>query len=131
MTDTAAILGRGLGFPPRVGTDGRVAWSAGEPNVRESIEVILRTELQERLRLPGFGGGLGAFLFEPNTPATRRRIQERVVQALAEWEPRVTVEDVTVEQHPSDPEVAVATIAYRLVATQAAERLTLSVQLAS
>ena len=130
MSSAAAILGRGIAFPPRVGADGRVAWSAGERNVRESIEVILRTELRERLRLPAFGGGLGRFLFEPNTTATHRRIQDRILRSLAEWEPRIAVESVEIVADPSGEEVALATIAYRLVATQAAERVTVAVGLA-
>ena len=39
-------LGRGISFPPRVGPDGRLAWSAGEQNIREAIRVILMTELR-------------------------------------------------------------------------------------
>src|SRR5437868_5805577 len=51
-------LGQGLSFPPRVGADGRLAWSAGEENVREAIRVILMTELTERLMSEEFGCGL-------------------------------------------------------------------------
>jgi uncharacterized protein len=127
--DTGQILGRGIGFPPRVGADGRVAWSQGEQNVRESVEIVLKTELRERLRLPDFGGGLGRFLFEPNTTTTRRQIQDRIVKALALWEPRISVESVSVDADPQDREAAVATIVYRLVATQAQERVSLTVLL--
>jgi uncharacterized protein len=128
--DAGRLLGRGIAFPPRVGADGRVAWSAGEVNVRQAIEIVLRTELRERLRLPDFGGGLDRFLFEPNTTTTRRQIQDRIVKALAAWEPRVSVLSVGVDADPDDPEAAVATIAYRLVATGAAERVSLTVLLA-
>lgn len=127
--DTGQILGRGISFPPRVGADGRVAWSQGEQNVRESVEVVLKTELNERLRLPDFGAGLGRFLFEPNTTTTRRQIQDRIVKSLAIWEPRVSVESVAVDPDPQDPEAAVATILYRLIATQAQERVSLTVVL--
>ena len=127
--DTGQILGRGISFPVRVGSDGRLAWSQGEQNVRESVEVILRTELRERLRLPDFGGGLGRFLFEPNTTTTRRQIQDRIAKALASWEPRITVESIAVDEDPKDREAAVATILYRLVATQAQERVSLTVLL--
>ena len=37
------LYGRGLSFPIRVGLDGRLAVSEGEPNVRECICVLLRT----------------------------------------------------------------------------------------
>ena len=128
--DAGRILGRGISFPPRVGADGRMAWSEGEVNVREGVEVVLKTEVRERLRLPDFGAGLGRFLFEPNTTTTRREIEDRIVKALALWEPRISVESVDVEADASDSEAAIATIAYRLVATQAQERVSLTVLLA-
>lgn len=128
--DTGRLLGRGISFPPRVGADGRLAWSEGEQNVRESIRVILLTEQRERLLLPEFGGGLGPFLFEPNTVTTRHLIKDRIEKALARWEPRAVVEAVAVEPDPQDAQAAVATITYRLVATQARERVSVNVTLA-
>lgn len=124
--DAGRLFGRGLAFPPRVVT-GRVAWSEGEQNVRESIRIILMTAQRERIRLPQFGGTLNRFLFEPNTVVTRRRIQDQIEVSLKRWEPRVRVESVTVEADASDPKAAIATITYRLVATQSVERVSLSV----
>ena len=129
--DTERLFGRSMSFPPRVGADGRIVWSGGETNVRESIHVILLTEQRERLRLPEFGGGLGRFLFEPNTVTTRHLIEDRIAKALAAWEPRIRVESVTVEADGSDPQAALATITYKLVATQARERVSVTVALAS
>jgi uncharacterized protein len=123
------IFGRGISFPPRVGPDGRVAWSEGETNVRESIRLILMTEQPERLRTPKFGGSLGRFLFEANTVSTRRSIEDRITKELAQWEPRTRVESVNVDADPVDPQAAVATITYKLVATQAIERVSVGVTL--
>ena len=128
--DTGRLFGRGIAFPPRVGGDGRVAWSEGEVNVREAIRVILMTEQRERLMLPEFGGSLGLFLFEPNTVTTRHLIKDRIQKALARWEPRIGVEAVSVEADPADAQAAVATITYKLVATQSRERVSLNVTLA-
>src|SRR5438128_505619 len=127
--DAGKTIGRGISFPPRIGQDGRMAWSAGERNVRESIRVILMTEERERLMSSDFGGGLASLIFSPNTVATRRAIEERISRALARWEPRITVDDVTVVEDPADAQAAIATITYRLVATQARERVTLGVGL--
>jgi len=128
--DTGKLLGRGISFPPRVGADGRVVWSEGEANVRECIEVVLMTELRERLMLPQFGGGLGQYLFEPNVVATRTRIEQQITSALAAWEPRIAVSSVTVDADPNDPNSAIAVVTYKLVTTQTIERVTLSVTLA-
>jgi hypothetical protein len=127
--DEGKLFGRGISFPPRVGPDGRIAWSEGETNVRESIRVILMTERNERLRLSDFGGHLGRFLFEPNTVTTRHLIEERIKRALTKWEPRITVESIAVEPDPSDAQAAIATITYRLVATRAQESVSLNITL--
>jgi phage baseplate assembly protein W len=87
--------------------------------------------LHERLRLPEFGGGLNRFLFEPNTVTTRQLLQDRITKALTQWEPRIAVESVSVEPDPSARETAIATITYRLVATQTRERVNLNVALAA
>jgi phage baseplate assembly protein W len=127
--DAGKIFGRGISFPPRVGPDGRVAWSEGETNVRESIRVILMTEQPERLRTPNFGGSLNRFLFEPNTVATRRSIQDRITKELGMWEPRIKVQSVNVDSDPDDPTAAIATITYKLIASQAVERVNVNVTL--
>jgi uncharacterized protein len=130
MTAAGNVLGRGIAFPPQVGSDGRVAWSEGERNIREAIEIVLKTDRNERIRLPEFGGGLPRFLFEPNIPPTHHQLAERIRKALEAWEPRIAVQAVDVVQDPADAEVAVASIVYKLVATQATERISVSVPVA-
>lgn len=123
------ILGQGISFPPRIGGDGRIAWSSGDDNIREAIELILQTELGERLRLPAFGAGLGRFLFEPNTVATQSQLADRITQALGTWEPRIALQSVDVVTDPNDPTAAIATINYKLVATQVSASITMTVGL--
>lgn len=123
----AALYGQGVAFPPRLGDDGRLLWSSGPTNVRESIEVILLTALGERIMRPTFGAGLPSFLFRPNTVATHRLIEERARQALGRWEARIRLDRVTAVADPEDPGAARLTVTYRLVATgvRAETRLTL------
>ena len=124
------LYGQGMAFPPRVQPDGSIAWSSGEDNIREAIRIVLMTEPGERLYLPAFGAGLGRFLFEPNTASTHTLIAERIQSALVALEPRVRLESVDVNTDPNDPQAAIATLTYRLVATQAQERVSLSVSVA-
>jgi phage baseplate assembly protein W len=127
--DEGEVLGRGISFPPRIGNNGRMAWSSGADNIREAIRIILLTERQERLLLPGFGGGLQSFLMEPNTVSTHRLIQECVVQSLRRWEPRIVVDQVIVRADPDDAQGAIVTINYKLVATGSRDQLNLVVRL--
>jgi phage baseplate assembly protein W len=131
MIDQGKLFGRGISFPFRVGADGRVAWSEGEQNVREAIRVILMTGQRERLRLSEFGGSLSRFLFEPNTVTTRHLIGDQIQKSLEQWEPRIRIESVAVEPDAVDPQAAIATIAYKLVATQAQQRISLNINLGS
>jgi len=124
-------FGKSLAFPPRVDASGRMLWSEGERNIQESIAVILRTDPNERVGLPRFGTGLTAFLFEPNNAATHARIAHAIDTALKRWEPRIAIERIDVAADPEASETAVATIAYRLVATGAAQRVALDVPLAA
>ena len=127
--DLGDIFGRSVGFPPRLDEQGRVRWSAGPDNVRESIRVILLTEPGERLMLPGFGAGLRKFLFQPNTTVTHRAIEDAVMVALARWEPRITNVNVQVSKDEQDEKAVLVLIHYMLVATQQNEDMQLRVVL--
>jgi hypothetical protein len=122
-------IGGGIAFPFRIGADGRVASSNGARNVRELIEVVLRTRRGERVRLPAFGAGLDELRSEPNTPATHREIQERIRRELASWEPRAQLESVEVAADAADPEAAVATVRYRLAGARESIRIAVAVPL--
>jgi len=128
--NNAGMFGRGISFPPRITTEGRMAWSEGEQNIRESIRIILLTEQSERIMHPGFGGGLGRYLFEPNIVSTYQLIRERIEKALTDWEPRIALESVEIAPDPDDPQAAIASLVYRLVATQALERISVNIRLA-
>jgi uncharacterized protein len=129
MIDQGLLFGRGMSFPPRVGGDGRVAWSEGSDNIRENVRVVLATQLGERLMLPQFGTDLAERLFDPNTAATHRLIHERIITALQRWEPRVVVESVHVKADPGDVTAAIATIEYRQKANRSADRMDVRLQL--
>ena len=125
------IYGRSIAFPPRIGADGQWAWSEGSQNIRESIQVILQTELGERLMLRPFGAGLGRYLFEANSVSTRSRIQEQVQNALQLWEKRIRLEALRVDEDSQNPSHIIITIEYQLVATGETERLALNLTLQS
>lgn len=127
--NAADIYGQGISFPPRLGADGRMAWSVGPDNIREAIAVILMTSRGERLMLADFGGSLRSFLFEPDTTATRRLVEEEIQKVLAVWEPRITVQSVDVSADPNDARAVVAVVQYQLVATQQSGQIAVQVQL--
>jgi len=76
-----------------------------------------------------YGSSLGTFLFEPNNPATRKSIEEEITRVLQLWEPRISIDSVSVTVDPSNAQGAVASIQYRLVANQLPNQITLTLQL--
>jgi phage baseplate assembly protein W len=126
MTETD-LYGQGVSFPLRVGPDGGIVWSSGELNVRECICTILRTAPGERVERPTFGAGLDQMLFEPNSAATLRLIQDQVTQAIGLWEPRVSLNNVTATVNATDPRDVDVTITYTLIATGVQQRLQMTV----
>lgn len=122
-----------IGWPllPLPDANGELAWPGLARSVCEQIQVLLSTQPGEQLMRPAFGAGLERLLGEPNTISTRARIRDLVTDALARWEPRITVDAVTVDPlaGAAAREVSSAVrveIAYRLVRTQASHRLGLT-----
>jgi len=87
-----------IGWPllPRPDENGRLDWPTLEASVAGQLKVILATRPGELLAHPEFGAGLQAFLHEPNTLATRARIQARVQEAIQRFEPRIQLDAVEV-----------------------------------
>jgi len=127
--DEGQIFGCGVAFPPHLDATGQWATSVGAQNVRESIQILLLTRLGERLMYPNYGSTLSTFLFAPNNPATRKSIEEEITRALQVWEPRISIDSVSVIVDPTNAQAAIATIQYRLVANQLPNQITLTLQL--
>ncbi len=121
-----------LGWPllPVPDANGQLHYPGLAQSVREQIQVLLSTRPGEQLMHPGFGAGLENLLTEPNTVATRSRIQELVGDALKRWEDRIVVDGIAVDP-VSDAATSVADgvrveIAYRLLRTGAPARVGLT-----
>jgi phage baseplate assembly protein W len=94
----ADFLGRGLTFPVEAdpaASPPRLATNAGEEHIRQAIFLILATARGERVMRPDFGCGIHELVFSPDNSATLGMLEQEVRLALARWEPRVDVLDVT------------------------------------
>ncbi|BFO14754.1 hypothetical protein SHKM778_11420 [Streptomyces sp. KM77-8] len=90
------FIGRGWGFPLRVGPTGGIALVEREREIEEAIRLVLGTAPGERPMRPEFGCGIHDYVFAPGDGATAGRIAQRVREALERWEPRIAVDDVVV-----------------------------------
>jgi phage baseplate assembly protein W len=98
------LIGSGWRFPINVDARGRLQWSYGPDRVRDSIWIIVRTALGERVMRPRFGASADDYVFQPNSLPTRTALQGAIKSALLEWEPRIEVVSVRVDTASSDPE---------------------------
>jgi uncharacterized protein len=106
-------LGQGLAFPLRLNVQGGLQLSSAAQKVKESIWIILRTSLGERLYRPDFGSRLSELAFEPLNSTTMIQIRLYVVEALEVWEPRIEIDRVATEPDPVRGRVDIQ-IDYRL-----------------
>src|SRR5690606_16951648 len=91
--------------------------TSGTSDLDDSIRVVLLTAPGERLMRPGFGCRIWDLLFEPVTANLIGLIREAVRDALAQWEPRIEVEDVVPVQDENDAGLVRIRIDYRVKST--------------
>jgi len=73
-----------------------LAVKVDEEAVKESIKNLVLTDKGERLMQPLVGGNIRGMLFENNTPATLKIIEEQIRSTIEEYEPRAEVINVDV-----------------------------------
>ncbi|MGB3294649.1 MAG: GPW/gp25 family protein [Phormidesmis sp.] len=124
-----ALIPTGWPLLPLPDDQGQLHYPSLPQSIRQLIEVILRTRPGEQLMRPGFGGGLENFLQQPNTLVTRRRIQSAIAAALQQWEPRILLHRVAVEEVPEKPTHIRIEIVYQIKRSGLAQQLGLTMEL--
>jgi hypothetical protein len=125
----ASLLGRGLSFPLRLGSDGEFVKVNGEDNVDECVIQLLRTRKGERPFAVRdgilFGTDLHRVLFENEDIAVTMATQT-IREALAVWEPRVELLDIAVfQQEATGGALLVLSVKYLIKSTNNIRNLVL------
>ena len=113
MQEKEKYLGRGWTFPLKNNVQGGISLSSGERDVKEAIQIVLRTQLGERMYRPDFGSRLSELAFAPLNTRTLFQIRLYVQEALEMWEPRIDLEEVELDSDPVRGKVDII-INYRL-----------------
>ena len=113
----SSFIGRGFAWPLQVDHTGSIRLSSGPDELDHSIHVVLVTAPGERVMRPQFGCRIWELLFEPVTPNLLGLIAEAVRDALAQWEPRIEVEEVTPTPDDDDPALIRIQVVYRVRST--------------
>jgi len=112
------FLGEGWAYPVELKQEiGEIAPASDEEKIDESIRIILGTAPGERLMRPDFGCGIHDYVFAPNNVRTTGLIRYHVEEALNRWEPRIDLQEVSVEAGSDNPSVILISISYRVKST--------------
>ncbi len=117
MRETVDIIGTGWTFPPQIGPQGGVALASHTNEVEQAMQIVLLTPPGQRVMRPDFGCRIHELVFAPINSDTIAQAARFTQDALAMWEPRVTVMDVNVFPDPNQHGRLLIDIQYQIKAT--------------
>jgi phage baseplate assembly protein W len=113
---TQDIIGVGWKFPISVNAKGGLSYSSGPERIRDAIWIVLATAPGERIMRETFGAGATDHVFDSNSDTVRAKLAAAVSAALAKWEPRITLVNVSVQQG-SEPSQVLISVDYQISST--------------
>tara|TARA_Y100000992_G_scaffold288218_1_gene241730 strand:- start:245 stop:664 length:420 start_codon:yes stop_codon:yes gene_type:complete len=82
--------------------------------IKQAIKNLVLTQQGEKLFQPEIGSGVYELLFEPMDPFTADSIRDEIINTLGQYEPRITISEVTVLANEETNQFDV-TVEYRIV----------------
>jgi phage baseplate assembly protein W len=113
---TTDIIGVGWKFPINVNAKGGLSYSRGPDRIQDAIWIVLATTLGERVMRETFGAGVNDYVFQSNSDVVRTQLAAAVSQALTQWEPRIKLVNVSVQQGSTPSQVLIA-VDYQISST--------------
>ena len=93
---------KGVSFPFRIGSRGRVVSNKlddfDESLIEDSLKQIILTRRGERPMEPEFGSDVMDLVFQSSLPSLDSVVEQLLTEAIERWEPRVELNQVTVER---------------------------------
>jgi uncharacterized protein len=95
MDINTSFLGTGWSFPPSFSKAIKsVEMDSDLDDIKSSLHILLSTALGERFLQPKFGCNLERLIFDPLSTTMITYVKGLVGQAILNFEPRITVNDV-------------------------------------
>jgi len=113
-----SFLGRGWSFPPEFDkkTKGLVMLEE-EQDIQSSLHLLLSTRLGERVMLPDYGCNLESLVFESVNLSLLTWLKDTVSHAILYHEPRILLEQVTIDSSRQQEGLLLIEIEYRVHTT--------------
>lgn len=107
------FFGTGWSFPPTFyGGGAEVELVSGEADIRQSLQIILSTSMNERIMHSGFGCELNRFVFDEIDVSLINKMRSLVSDALLKHEPRIQVKEVDIQVTGADNGLLLISINY-------------------
>ena len=117
------FLGTGWGFPPTFNkTIKGVDLAVAEADIKSSLEILLATNLGERIMQPKFGCALDELSFESLTTTLKTVIKDLIETAILYYEPRIDLENVTLTDEVNEGIIFID-VQYKVRATNSRQNL--------
>lgn len=109
----------GWGFPIKIDENtGKIKTTTYERDIKESIYIILTTNIGERLGNPQFGSKIFEYMFEPINDSLISDIEIDVKKAIEKWEKRIDEINVSTSVDDASQGVVSIDIKYTIKTTE-------------
>jgi hypothetical protein len=100
--------------------------------IKQSLHTIIMTKIGTKTKFqnPIFGAATSDLLFEKMNPFTASNLEEEVQFAIENWEPRISVDSISVESDPNNHQIIVS-ITYSVISLNITEELTINLSVLS
>lgn len=96
--DGVLFLGKGWSFPPTfLSNTGSVVMVNGDADIQQSLSVLLNTIPGERPMNITYGCPVNSFLFDGIDSSTLNKLKDVIAKAILFFEPRITLNDVSID----------------------------------
>lgn len=109
----------GWSFPIRIDkSTGKIKTTTYARDIKESLYILLTTDIGERLGNPQFGSNIFEYMFEPISDSLLSDIEMDVKKAITKWEKRIDKIDVSTSIYNSLQGVLSIDIKYTIKALE-------------
>lgn len=123
MAEARSFLGTGWGFPPTFDRSAKgIEMIADEEDIRSSLEILLSTDVGERVMQPKYGCNLHRLLFEPLDTSLQAYMKDLIKTAILYFEPRIILDNVTLQPEPEEGRITI-NIDYTIAGTNTRSNL--------
>ena len=111
-----SFLGTGWAFPPTFHDDKLtgVEMVSQEADIKESLIILLNTNLGERIMLPEYGSELQLYLFDKISNSKLHFLKNIIKNAILKYEPRIKVNDIQIDSKDTHQGIIKVSVKYTI-----------------